>query len=94
MGLGREVVAVTGSGGLSYTLLRGSHYCPCPISKVVDFTCKHLLVMAMANIISPIRHLISLGISGILVSRLEKTRPGLGRLGRVGRRGMSRSFQK
>ena len=34
MGREREVVAVTGSGGLSYTLLMGSHYCPCPSYQV------------------------------------------------------------
>ena len=50
---GREVVTVRGSGGLRYTLLRGSHYCPCPSYqyKVVgrgDITCKHLLAVRLA----------------------------------------------
>jgi predicted nucleic acid-binding Zn finger protein len=50
---GREVVTVRGSGGLRYTLLRGSHYCPCPSYqyKVVgrgDIICKHLLAVRLA----------------------------------------------
>ena len=50
---GREVVTVRGSGGMMYTLLRGSHYCPCPSYqyKVVgrgDITCKHLLAVRLA----------------------------------------------
>ena len=49
----REVVTVRGSGGLRYTLLRGSHYCPCPSYqyKVVgrgDITCKRLLAVRLA----------------------------------------------
>ena len=36
----------------------------------------HALAFVCYKVISPIRHLISLGISGALVSRLEKTRPG------------------
>ena len=36
----------------------------------------HALAFVCFKVISPIRHLISLGISGALVSRLEKTRPG------------------
>ena len=51
---GREVVTVKGSGGLRYTLLKGSHYCPCPSYqyKVVgrgDITCKHLLAVRLAT---------------------------------------------
>jgi predicted nucleic acid-binding Zn finger protein len=50
---GREVITVRGSGGLRYTLLRGSHYCPCPSYqyRVVgrgDITCKHLLAVRLA----------------------------------------------
>merc|ERR1719470_402462 len=36
----------------------------------------HALAFVCYKVISPLRHLISLGISGALVSRLEKTRPG------------------
>ena len=50
---GREVVTVRGSGGLRYTLLRGSHYCPCPSYQysVVGrgaIACKHLLAVRLA----------------------------------------------
>ena len=50
---GREVMTVRGTGGMRYTLLRGSHYCPCPSYqyKVVgrgDITCKHLLAVRLA----------------------------------------------
>ena len=50
---GREVVTVKGSVGMRYTLLKGSHYCPCPSYqyKVVgrgDITCKHLLAVRLA----------------------------------------------
>ena len=44
---------VRGSGGLRYTLLKGSHYCPCPSYqyKVVgrgDMVCKHLLAVRLS----------------------------------------------
>ena len=50
---GREVVTVRGSGGMRYTLLMGSHYCPCPSYqyRVVgrgDMVCKHLLAVRLA----------------------------------------------